>query len=445
MAVASAATATAKEEKSVTLKMNAATLEQFFAEIERQTGVDVRYDAELIATKKKIDVSGTRIPLHTLLNHILPDLGLRYTYKDNIVDVSASTTDPTRGTRARTWPVSGRVADSKGQPLPGATVIITGNGSSRGTTCDTQGNFTIESHVKEGSMQVSFVGYKAKTLKFTSGTSVSVKLEDDNFIDEVTVIGYGVRKKRQVVGAISTVKFDDLKDAPAPSLDAMLQGRVAGMSVIQQSGAPGSGATTMAIRGYNSIMDDEAGYKNTGAPLYVIDGVPVHSFTSPVTGTNTIAEIDPTTIESVEVCKDAASAAIYGSRAANGVILITTKKGREGRATFSANVSYSIAELPVAPDQLGGRMERIHYINMATATREAYYDKASGSYRYPTSYEESAQNGAIFDLFWNRGQGMSANPLVQDSLNSFYNNSTNWYKYIFRKGKVVNANIQASG
>lgn len=329
--------------------------------------------------------------------------------------------------------------------MPGATVIIDANGKTVGTTADAQGCFSIVSPVDSGTLKVSFVGYKTKNQEFHAGTEVVVRLEEDAYIDEVTVIGYGVRSKRKVVGAISTVKAEDLQDVSAPSLDVMLQGRVAGLGVIQQSGAPGSGSTSMAIRGYNSLLDDEAGYKSSGAPLYVIDGVPVHSFTSPVTGTNTIAEIDPSTIESVEVCKDAASAAIYGSRAANGVILITTKKGREGHASFSANVSYSIAELPEAPPQLGGRMERMHYMQMAMATSSAYYDKSSGTYKYPTSYEEAALNGVDFDLFWSRGQGMPALPLVQDSLNSFYNNSTNWYKYMFRMGQVVNANIQASG
>ncbi len=349
------------------------------------------------------------------------------------------------GERAKTYPVTGRVLDSKGVAMYGAGVSLDAGNKTYGAMADEDGRFYFEAPVASGVLQVSFVGYKSKSVKFTSGTDVVVRLDEVTEIDEVTVVGYGVRKKRQVVGAISTIKAEDLEDAPAASLDIMLQGRVAGMSVTQQSGAPGSGSTSMTIRGYNSLLDDEAGYKSSGSPLYVIDGVPVHSFTSPVTGTNTIAEIDPSTIESVEVCKDAASAAIYGSRAANGVILITTKRGREDRATFSANVSYSVAQLPAAPAQMGGRYERMHYIAMAMATREAYKDNATGSYRYPTSYEESALNGVTYDLFWNRGQGMDANPMVQDSLNSFYNNSTNWYKYMFRLGHVVDANIQASG
>lgn len=445
LAVGLCTPAVAQRIKTVDLKLESATLEQLFEELSRQTGVKFLYNAELVQGKKRIDVSGRGVPFTQVLDRILPTVGLDYAHMGNQVIVRRSDKAPVEAAKPRTYEVKGRVLDSKGAAMPGATVIVDADGRTAGTTADAQGRFSVASPVEEGMLRVSFVGYKSRSVKFYAGTEVEVRLEEDTAIDEVTVIGYGVRKKRQVVGAISTVKAEDLQDVPAPSLDAMLQGRVAGLGITSQSGSPGSGSTSMAIRGYNSLLDDEAGYKSSGSPLYVIDGVPVHSFTSPVTGTNTIAEIDPSTIESVEVCKDAASAAIYGSRAANGVILITTKKGREGRATFSANVSYSVAELPVAPDQLGGRMERIHYMRMAMATSGAYYDKASGTYRYPTTYEEAALNGVNFDLFWNRGQGMDALPLVQDSLNAFYNNSTNWYKYMFRKGKVVNANIQASG
>ncbi|MFR7879590.1 MAG: TonB-dependent receptor plug domain-containing protein, partial [Butyricimonas paravirosa] len=125
------------------------------------------------------------------------------------------------------------------------------------------------------------------------------------------------------MSAISSIKAEDMKELPTANLMNMLQGRVAGLNIINQSGAPGS-ASVVAIRGFNSLLTDGA---SDGSPLYVVDGVPMHSFVSPVTGTNTMADIDPSMIESVEVLKDASAASIYGSRAGNGVILITTKKG----------------------------------------------------------------------------------------------------------------------
>lgn len=150
-----------------------------------------------------------------------------------------------------------------------------------------------------------------------------VKLkEETSDLDEVTVIAYGERNKRELIGSVSSVKAKDLEEVPSASLANLLQGHMAGVEVNNISGAPGGGGTRVVVRGYNSLMNGTT----SGEPLYVVDGVPIHSFTSPVTGTNTLAEIDPSTIESVEVLKDAASAAIYGSRASNGVILITTKK-----------------------------------------------------------------------------------------------------------------------
>ena len=136
-------------------------------------------------------------------------------------------------------------------------------------------------------------------------------------------------------------------------------------------------------------------------PLFVIDGVPVYSFTSGITGLNTLAEIDPNTIESIEVLKDAASAAIYGSRAGNGVILITTKKGRAGKAQFSASVSYSSSWLPKAPEQSGGRYERTFFLNALRNTVAPYRTK-SGEWKIPVSYEEvyknKGTNGPMYNL-----------------------------------------------
>lgn len=146
------------------------------------------------------------------------------------------------------------------------------------------------------------------------------------------------------------MKADELKELPTHSLENLLQGHMAGVEISNISGSPGGGGSLVAIRGYNSLfVEGEGDDRNYGTPLYVIDGVPMQSFTSPVTGSNTLSDLDPSMIESIEVLKDAASAAIYGSRAGNGVILITTKKGQAGKARFSANFSYSASWLPQLP------------------------------------------------------------------------------------------------
>lgn len=291
----------------------------------------------------------TNKTLDELLKIILLPKGLTHSINGKQVVIRPGAAEP-----LQEFMITGTVTDEKGNPLPGATVRI--DSTSVGTATDVAGRFTLRFMKKTGNLKFSFVGYKMKTMKFESGKPVTVKLDPDAAdLDQVTVIAYGSRKKREIVGAISSVTAEDIKEVPAPSLETLLQGRVAGLGVFQQSGSPGGGGNSVAVRGYNSLLDDETGYKSSGAPLYVVDGVPVSSFTSPITGTNTMAEIDPSTIESIQVLKDAASAAIYGSRAANGVILITTKKGRAGRGKFSANFSYTGSILPETPVQTGGR------------------------------------------------------------------------------------------
>lgn len=265
-------------------------------------------------------------------------------------------------------------------------------------------------------------------------------------LDEVTVIAYGERNKRDLISSVSSVKGKDLEEIPASSLETLLQGRMSGVEISNIAGSPGGGGSRVNIRGYNSLMITGI---NDGSPLYVIDGVPVHSFTSPITGTNLMAELDPSTIESVEVLKDAASAAIYGSRASNGVILITTKKGKSGRAKFSTNISYSHSFLPETPLQIIGHGERKWHILAAKHLREGYYDYTTGKSGIPKSHDEAwGWDKGAYDFFWKNGQPMETEWVLhqlQDSLNPFYNNATNWWKYVLRTGKITNANLQASG
>ena len=438
----SVSAASYSQEARLTLSADDVPLTDVFSMIRKNSEFTFIYNVSDVKSIRVKSLNVKDATIREVLDFCLKGTGYSYTVEDQVVVIQAKDEkDKKKSMTLRGW-----VRDTKKEPLPGVTVRIVG--VSVGTSTNEKGWFSIQMPVMKGKLEFSFVGFKKKQIDFTEKTdTLRVVLEEDiSDLDEVTVIAYGERNKREVVSSISSVKGDEIKEIPTSSFVDLLQGRMAGVQISSQSGSPGGGGTFVAVRGYNSLMQKDIP-SSDGQPLYVIDGIPMHSFTSPITGTNALAELDPSTIESVEVLKDAAAAAIYGSRAGNGVILITTKKGKIGKATFSANVSYSASVLPRFPYQLGGREERWWHILYNRNYKEPYTG-ADKVICYPTSYQDAYTNrgkGAQYDAFWNAGNLKGTNLMLQDSLNPFYNNQTNWWKKLFRTGEVVNANIQASG
>ena len=221
--------------------------------------------------------------------------------------------------------LTGTVTDDKGMPLPGVSVVI--KGTAKGVATDFDGNFSLNNVPKGAVLEFSSVGYKTLDIKAT-GASLKVKLpEATQDLDEVVVVGYGTQKKGDVTTAITSVKTKDLDQRPVTSAAQAIQGRAAGIQVVQPSGAPGAGLA-VRIRGNTSISA-------SNDPLYVVDGIPVQD----------ISGIAPTDIENMQVLKDASSAAIYGSRAANGVVLITTKQGKRNEPKVSINTYVGMSDI----------------------------------------------------------------------------------------------------
>ena len=226
---------------------------------------------------------------------------------------------------------------------------------------------------------------------------------------------------------------------------------MSGLSVTNQSGSPGGGGTRINIRGISSLNDQGI---NDGSPLFVVDGVPLSKVSAESTGgINALAGLDPSTIESVEVLKDAASASLYGSRSGNGVVLITTKKGKSGKAEFGLNFSQSVSFLPSTPLQMRGHGERRVHNILAQHQRIGHNNYTTNRYILPRRYGESygwepTLDGA-YDYFWGNGNVLTKDnqppASAQDSLNAFYNNDTNWWKYIFQVGRVTSGDFYASG
>lgn len=412
--------------------------------LQRQTGFQFFYLKQNLAVASNVTLSMKQATLAEILDNVLKDHGFSYEIQDGIVIIKVADDDKKK---KKSLTVKGFVYDEKKQPMPGVTVQVVG--TSVGTATTEKGWFSITLPLLKGKLKFSFVGYESQEVEFTEMTdTLKVYMKEEiSDLNEVVVRAYGTQKKRETVSAISSVTAEEIKDVPTASIATLLQGRLAGVNVIMQSGAPGS-ASVIAVRGFNSLLVDGA---SDGQPLWVVDGVPMHSFVSPVTGTNTLADLDPSMIESVTVLKDAAAASIYGSRAGNGVILVTTKKGKEGKAQFSANASYSVSQLMEYPVQTGGRMERWLDLQYYRNIKEAYIDFStypSYSYYFPKSYNDIyGKYSGSYDKFWGTGKSGDAylNYALQDSLDSYYNNCENWWKHVFRTGYVINANIQASG
>ena len=218
--------------------------------------------------------------------------------------------------------LTGTVKDgnANGEAIIGATVQITGTGT--GTITDIDGNFSVEVPAGKNQITVSYVGYKSQTINVAGKSHVNVVLHADaTNMDEVVVVGYGTMKRSDLTGSVSSINEEQIKQGVNTSLEQAMQGRIAGVQVTQNSGAPGGGISVQ-VRGINSLSGNE--------PLYVIDGIAVSGNTD--SNTSVLSSINPSDITNIEVLKDASATAIYGSRASNGVVLITTKRGEEGKA-----------------------------------------------------------------------------------------------------------------
>ena len=239
--------------------------------------------------------------------------------------------------------VKGTVTGEDSFGVPGANVLV--KGTTSGTITDMDGNYSISVPSEKSVLIYSFVGMSTQEKTVGKQKVINVVLKDDSeVLDEVVVVGYGTMKKSDLTGAVSSYRPDEKEAGKMASIDNMLQGKIAGLSVGASVDAPGA-ATSVTIRGANSLRGDNQ-------PLYVIDNIPQASAgefaSSGNDGTFTIASnalssLNPADIESIEVLKDASATAIYGSRGANGVILITTKKGKSGKPTISVSANFTIA------------------------------------------------------------------------------------------------------
>ncbi|MEO6288211.1 MAG: TonB-dependent receptor [Dyadobacter sp.] len=321
LAVASSGNAQELLNQRITLQVSDQKLNSILSEIEKAVDVRFSYSPNLIRASRKVSFNLVNEKLSVVLEKLLVPNKLKFQIvgkqiillRDAVEKQEEESFLPKQSSDGPPLEVvvAGTVKDEKGTGLPGVNILV--KGTLEGTTTDQNGNYSLKVAKGDMTLVFSFVGYLSQEKIVADQSVINVTLvTDQKSLEEVIVVGYGTQKKRDVTGSISQIKSDDLKGLPVTGLDQAMQGKAAGVQVTQNSGEPG-GSVSVRIRGVGTIGSNE--------PLYIVDGLPTGSLNS----------INPNDIESIEILKDAASASIYGSRGANGVVLVTTKRGKEGK------------------------------------------------------------------------------------------------------------------
>lgn len=320
-----------KSEK-ITIQVKNQPVEKAFTEISRQTGLKFFYGETVVSNKLAIHLSFDDMPIQTVLDAITKQTKLYFSRENNTISVSThkNTTSLSTGV-AHSRKIAGIITDDRGEPIIGANIVM--KGTTTGTITDLNGNFSLEVS-DNASLIISYIGYTDKTVSVGSSPVLNVSLsEDTQKLEEVIVVGYGTMKKSDLTGSVSSLDSESIILGFSQSPDVALKGKTAGVQITTTSGQPGAGAT-VRIRGNSSIL-------GSNDPLYVVDGVPLDggSAADGIKGVSVspLTIINPSDIESMEILKDASATAIYGSRGANGVVMITTKRGKEG--VFNAQIN----------------------------------------------------------------------------------------------------------
>lgn len=381
------------------------SLEEVFKLVEKKWNVSFSYVEEDIPLKKQITFTNEFASLKAALKAIQRQTGLEFKVANHHVIVLQSNTRHTLKQAPNFIEVSGTVKDSEtGEAVIGASIIV--KGTIKGTVTDVNGNFSLQYNTDSSSiiLEVRSVGYITQEFTATNGAKLDIVLQADiQTLEDIVVIGYGEVKTKDVTGSVGTVDMQSFDNTLPKSLEQGLQGQIAGVQVTSISGEPGAGAR-INIRGVATI-------ESSAEPLYVIDGVPVSPINNNIVqsqisdpnfvsmgNTNPLATLSPSDIESIQVLKDASALAIYGSRASNGVIIITTKRGKAGKTKINFNYSKRIETVRNKLDVLNAR-EFAEYQNLASTNAGEDIPWDGSSEEQPTPAQIEAGHGEGNDWF----------------------------------------------
>ena len=387
-------------QQRLTMRLGETGLKEVFKEIQRQTNKAVVYNDDQLTLSKKVKANFTDVELEEILKQVLQGQGMSYKFMDDYIILVKQPATPQHVEEVT---VKGKVTDKEGMPLPGVTIVL--KGTTIGTASDVDGNFSLNIPKAGMVLQFSYVGMKNKELTVQGNGEFNIVMEyDQSDLDEVVVIGYGTATKKDLTGAVARFDSKIIEESTATNIAHMMQGQVAGLSILNGDGSPGS-AARLEIRGVPSL---------TGAlaPLIVVDNVPMPSDFD-------INELNPDDVQSIDILKGASSAAIYGSRGAAGVIMITMKAGQRNQKPI-INYSYDYSATRLVSD-----------VNTLNADE------------YKMLFLEAITNSAKADGF----EDVNLYPMYQKvtAPGYFGEEDTPWMKHIMRNGSTQQHRLSIRG
>lgn len=319
------ATGTYSQNARLSLNLKDVSIREVLLEIENKSKFYFMYDATKVDVSQKVDVSGENLLVTDILAKVFRETGITYEINNRQIALNSERTN--MPIIQNITEVTGKVTDSSGVPLPGVTVVI--QGTTRGTVTDGDGNYSLSDVPGDGTLVFSFVGMKSQEIPVAGKTTIDVVLAEDAIgIEEVVAIGYGTMKKSDITGSVASVSAEEIQRVPITRVEDAIQGRLSGVAIRNNNASPGNADISIRIRGMNSIQGNNA-------PLVVVDGLIGES----------LSALYPSDIQSIEVLKDASATAVYGSRGANGVILVTTKQGEKGKPKVTYNTFWSTQQV----------------------------------------------------------------------------------------------------
>lgn len=409
------------QSQSLSVKMVEKTVAEVLESIERQSDFNFFYNSKLIDMKRKVSVDINDKDVFTILDLIFKDSNVSYKVVDKDIILSARGESLNQARKN----VTGKVSDQSGDPVIGANVIV--SGTANGTITDVQGHFSLDIENPNAVLEIRYVGFVTERITVGNRNNVNIVLKDDlHQLADVVVIGYGVQKKENLTGAVDAVKGEKLSARTVASTSQSLQGISPGTTVMNGGGEPGADGATIRIRGVGTF--------NKSDPLILVDGVTVSD----------IDNIDPQDIDNISILKDAASSAIYGARAANGVILITTKRGKSGKINIRYNGYVGWQSLTRQPEWVAAD-DYMRLVNEAciNANKEPKYTEeaiektmaGTDSYRYPNT----DWWGLLFRTALQHKHTFSVNGGTEKVRTAFSVN------YLKREGVLINSNSEQYG